>query len=118
MGSRLNFSFSATVYAVLALEWIQTILLTVDAFESFVYNYGDPAALTSTKRPGWFSLTVLCGLVSVPVQWYFSWRIYRLFKTIWLCSIICFVRARPRIGLLEVLITHTCSFLLLRWSSA
>ncbi|EPS98221.1 hypothetical protein FOMPIDRAFT_1024769 [Fomitopsis schrenkii] len=80
------------VYAILALEWIQTILLTVDAFESFVYNYGNPAALTSTKgRPGWFSLTVLCGLVSVPVQWYFSWRIYRLFKTIWLCGLICFL---------------------------
>ena len=92
LGSTLILSFSAAVYAVLALEWIQTILLTVDAFESFVYNYGNPAALTSTKRPGWYSLTVLCGLVSVPVQWYFSWRIYRLFKTIWLCSIICFVR--------------------------
>lgn len=103
----------ATVYAVLALEWIQTTLLTVDAFESFVYNYGDPAALTSTKRPGWFSLTVLCGLVSMPVQWYFSYRIYRLFKIIWLCGIICFVR-RTTVCCIVPLLMRLCSCLSLR----
>ncbi|KAH9838044.1 uncharacterized protein C8Q71DRAFT_857213 [Rhodofomes roseus] len=75
----------------LALEWIQTILLTVDAFQSFVYHYGDAAALTSKDRPGWYSLPVLCGLVSTPVQWYFAWRIWRLFKTIALCGTICFL---------------------------
>ncbi|KZT71190.1 hypothetical protein DAEQUDRAFT_724570 [Daedalea quercina L-15889] len=79
------------VYAILTLEWVQTILLTVDAFESFVYNYGNPAALTSTNRPGWYSLTILCGLVSMPVQWYFAWRIYRLFQTKLLCGIILFL---------------------------
>ncbi|KAH9918047.1 uncharacterized protein B0H18DRAFT_681518 [Fomitopsis serialis] len=78
------------VYAILALEWIQTILLTVDAFDSFVYHYGDPAALTSTNRPGWFSLPLLCGLVSTPVQCYFAWRIWKLFRTVILCGILVF----------------------------
>ncbi|KAH9923905.1 uncharacterized protein B0H18DRAFT_1120246 [Fomitopsis serialis] len=67
------------VYGILLFEWVQTGLLTAGAFEVFVYRYGDVEALGLVYN-GWFSLPIMCALVSMVVQWFFAWRIYMLSK--------------------------------------
>ena len=56
---------------------MQTGLLTGVSFERFVYHYGDTKTLTR-EYIGWFTLPVICGVVSMVVQFFFAWRIYLL----------------------------------------
>ena len=56
-------------------EWVQTGLLTDCGFIVFVDNYGDVKDLYNICT-GWFSLPVMCAIVSMIVQWFFAWRIY------------------------------------------
>ncbi|KZT09995.1 uncharacterized protein LAESUDRAFT_756209 [Laetiporus sulphureus 93-53] len=65
------------VYAVLACEIVQTGLLTADSFDNWVYGYGNIDAL-ATFHNGWFSVPVICGVLSAGVQMFFAWRIYVL----------------------------------------
>ncbi|KZT71211.1 hypothetical protein DAEQUDRAFT_737003 [Daedalea quercina L-15889] len=67
------------VYGILVFEWVQTGLLTAGAFQAFVYRYGQTEALTAIYN-GWFSLPIMCAMVSVVVQGFFAWRIYMLSK--------------------------------------
>ena len=42
-----------------------------------MYRYGDVVTLTSIYN-GWFTLPIMCAMVSVVVQSFFAWRIYKL----------------------------------------
>ncbi|KAH9849923.1 hypothetical protein C2E23DRAFT_736374 [Lenzites betulinus] len=63
------------VYGVFVYEWIQTILITQTAFEIDVYGFGDRVSLTSFHNT-WFSVTIMCAILSAAVQGYFCWRIW------------------------------------------
>ena len=65
------------MYGLLAVDWVQTGLITHDAFTTFVYHYWDPSQFQSMGNQ-WLSLIILSSLVSLLVQWFFAWRIYVL----------------------------------------
>ena len=63
-------------------EIVQTGLVTGVAFETFVYSFSEPEALTRIYY-GWFFVAVMCAVVSVAVQGFFAWRIWVLAKWQW-----------------------------------
>ncbi|KAI0831845.1 hypothetical protein BC628DRAFT_558690 [Trametes gibbosa] len=63
------------VYGVFVYEWVQTILVTQTAFEIDVYGFGDRSSLT-TFHNTWFSVTIMCAILSAVVQGYFCRRIW------------------------------------------
>jgi hypothetical protein len=54
-------STKCLVYGVYALELVETILVTHDAFAAFGYGYGDLSALTNVGF-AWLSIPVMSGL--------------------------------------------------------
>ncbi|OSX60731.1 hypothetical protein POSPLADRAFT_1117337, partial [Postia placenta MAD-698-R-SB12] len=65
------------VCGVLVHEWIQTALSTISAMDKFVYDYGDSSSL-GQFHAGWFSVTIMTGMISMVVQTFFAWRICKL----------------------------------------
>ncbi|KAF9813057.1 hypothetical protein IEO21_05793 [Rhodonia placenta] len=68
--------FKFLVCGVLLHEWIQTGFITANSMEMFVYGYGDPSSLIRFHS-GWFSVTIMSGMISVMVQTFFAWRVYK-----------------------------------------
>ncbi|KAH9919609.1 uncharacterized protein B0H18DRAFT_1106566 [Fomitopsis serialis] len=66
------------VYGLFVFEWVEWGLVTEDAFITFVFNASNGIAEYSTIANEWFSLPIMCALVSVTVQCFFAWRIYKL----------------------------------------
>ncbi|KAI1798468.1 hypothetical protein LXA43DRAFT_32739 [Ganoderma leucocontextum] len=77
----------AFVYIIFAIEWLQTILITDDAFDKYALHYGDVNNLVKL-RLAWFSVPVLGGIVSAAVQLYYARRIWLLSKSDILAGII------------------------------
>lgn len=65
------------VYGVLVHEWVQTALSTGTAMDKFVYDFGNSSSL-GEFHAGWFSVTIMTGMISVVVQTFFAWRICKL----------------------------------------
>ncbi|KAI0630878.1 hypothetical protein C8Q77DRAFT_232671 [Trametes polyzona] len=63
------------VYGAFVYEWIQISLVTQAAFENNVYNFGNVDSLTHFHNT-WFSIPIMCAIISAVVQWYFCWRIF------------------------------------------
>ena len=84
-----------TVYGVLAFEWVQTGLVTQSGFEAFVYGFGDVGGLTQYHNT-WFSITIMCPLVSGVTQTFFAWRIWTLGRSKILAAAVLFVSPLPR----------------------
>ena len=85
---------TATVYSLYALDWVQTGLVTQDAFDTFVYYFGDHSQFRSMGNQ-WLSLIIFSALVSLVVQLFFAWRIYIVSQARIIAAIISFVR-HPR----------------------
>ena len=79
-----------TVYGILVYEWVQTGLITDFAFDNFVYDYGQRTALTQFHN-SWFSVTIMCSVISWVVQTFFAWRIWVLGRSRVLTGFILFV---------------------------
>lgn len=75
------------MYGVLVFEWVQTGLLSASAFQIFVYHYGDVEIVTRIYN-GWFTIPVMSAMISMVVQTFFAWRIYRLSKLRLLAGVI------------------------------
>ncbi|KZT07387.1 uncharacterized protein LAESUDRAFT_108835 [Laetiporus sulphureus 93-53] len=67
------------VYGILTFEWVQTGLVTAQMFDVYLYNYGNRAAIISTKWI-WFSAPVMGSVIAATVQLFFAWRIFALAK--------------------------------------
>ncbi|ESK91182.1 hypothetical protein Moror_2948 [Moniliophthora roreri MCA 2997] len=67
-------SVQALVYGVYLLETAQTILLTRDAFQSFVFGFKDPASVNDIQNL-WLDIYFFDGLVALLVQFYYANRI-------------------------------------------
>lgn len=78
------------VYTIFAIEWLQTILITDDAFDKYALHYGDVDNLVKL-RLAWFSVPVLGGIVSAAVQLYYARRIWLLSKSEILAGVIAVV---------------------------
>ncbi|KAK0203021.1 hypothetical protein DFS33DRAFT_1344347 [Desarmillaria ectypa] len=74
----------------LALEIVQTILVTHDAFITFCSQWGTPSALL---RVGyiWLTLPIFGSLMSFVAQSFYAWRLRLLAKTFWLPAIIVLI---------------------------
>ena len=88
-----------TVYGIFTLDCVQTLLVTVDMFDNFIYRWGSSTSF-STIGNGWFSFIILGGVISAIVQWSFSWRLWILARSMILTgaiSIVCvpFSTIRP-----------------------
>ncbi|KAJ7717292.1 hypothetical protein B0H16DRAFT_1740682 [Mycena metata] len=65
------------VYIVYCISLIQVTLVTIDAFNTFGYGFGDPSALT-TAQFKWLVAPVLGGIVTCVVQSFYASRLYKL----------------------------------------
>ncbi|ESK86404.1 hypothetical protein Moror_4955 [Moniliophthora roreri MCA 2997] len=63
------------VSVVFALEFLQTVLSTRDAFLYFGYGWGNMNILNEVGL-FWFSIPIVTGIVSCIVQLFFAWRIW------------------------------------------
>ena len=79
-----------TVYGIFTLDCVQTLLVTVDMFDNFIYRWGSPTSF-STIGNGWFSFIILGGVISAIVQWSFSWRLWILARSIILTGVVSIV---------------------------
>ncbi|KAI0630713.1 hypothetical protein C8Q77DRAFT_222015 [Trametes polyzona] len=78
------------VYGTFVYEWVQTALITQTAFDIDVYQFGDRVSLT-TYHNTWFSVTIMCAVISAVVQGYFAWRIYKFSCSGILAGVIIFL---------------------------
>ncbi|KAJ7784748.1 hypothetical protein B0H16DRAFT_1784837 [Mycena metata] len=78
------------VYIVYCISLIQVTLVTIDAFNTFGYGFGDPSALT-TAQFKWLVAPVLGGIVTCIVQSFYASRLYKLSGSRIVPSILVFV---------------------------
>jgi hypothetical protein len=72
----LNFLLVITVCLCYAIELSQTIMVTSDAFVWFVYGWGNLDSI-SELNVNWFDVPIIVGMVSMIVQCFFAWRIWK-----------------------------------------
>ncbi|KAJ7779856.1 hypothetical protein B0H16DRAFT_1878488 [Mycena metata] len=79
------------VYTVYCINLTQVIFVTIDAFNIFGYNFGDPSALIPTAQKWlWFAGPIFWGIVACIVQSFYAFRLYR-FSGSWIApSVITF----------------------------
>ncbi|KAI0686587.1 hypothetical protein C8Q76DRAFT_309185 [Earliella scabrosa] len=80
--------FRLFVYAVFAVEWVQTGLVAQNSLSLYVYHFGDVDNLNSFGN-AWFSVPVITGVVSIAVQLFYARRIWALGRSKVLVAVIC-----------------------------
>src|SRR6266404_9588384 len=82
----------STVYAIFVIETLQTALTGADVYYWFVTGFGNMDHLESPHASG-FDVPIIGSVVSIVVQFFFVYRIWRLSKkSAWLmCLVICIV---------------------------
>ncbi|KAF8201222.1 hypothetical protein K438DRAFT_1821628 [Mycena galopus ATCC 62051] len=65
------------VYVVYILDWAQTCSATYDAFQWFVYGWGNIPALYGLYT-GFLNVPILSSIIGAIVQIFFGWRIWRI----------------------------------------
>ncbi len=75
-----------------AFEWVQTGLITDNAFQVLVYNFGDVPNMLKFHN-SWLSVPIMCGVVSVAVQFFYARRIFVLSGSIVLAGVVGVVRS-------------------------
>lgn len=78
------------VYTIFALDTLQTVLATADAFHWFAEGFGNMIMLTDPFISA-FDAPCLDGVIAFITQVFFCWRIYVLQKTWWLPGAVLFV---------------------------
>ncbi|KAJ7454425.1 hypothetical protein FB451DRAFT_1279905 [Mycena latifolia] len=69
----------ALVYGLALLDILQTVMVTADAFQWFVYGFGNPIQLDEPFLNSW-DVPIIDSVISLIVQAYYCWRIYFLRK--------------------------------------
>ncbi|KAJ8081124.1 hypothetical protein PM082_017965 [Marasmius tenuissimus] len=75
------------VAVVFTLELVQTVLATKDGFDYFGAGWGDMTALDKVGLL-WISIPVMTALLSCLVQFFFSWRIWIIGRSIYVPIVI------------------------------
>ncbi|KAJ7309481.1 hypothetical protein DFH08DRAFT_1088243 [Mycena albidolilacea] len=70
-------STKCLVYGVYALELVETIIITRDAFATFAYGFSDISALNKINF-NWLTIPVMSGLVAFIGQSFYAYRVYVL----------------------------------------
>ncbi|TCD70841.1 hypothetical protein EIP91_001532 [Steccherinum ochraceum] len=69
------------VFGIYILELVQLVLVTRDGFAIFAAQWGEFEHLGDIRLL-WFSMPIMTGLVSCPVQLFYAWRLYGLSKNL------------------------------------
>ncbi|KAF9258132.1 hypothetical protein L218DRAFT_1067158 [Marasmius fiardii PR-910] len=77
----------AIVYGVYLVETMQTIMITWEAFQNFVFGFGKMEALDAINL-NWFVCCLIDGAVAFVVQTYFAYRIHLLSRSKLLARVI------------------------------
>ncbi|KAJ7132619.1 hypothetical protein C8R46DRAFT_1140430, partial [Mycena filopes] len=64
------------VYTVYLINLIQVVFVTIDAFNTFAYGFGDYGVLTATAY-AWLVSPVFGGMVACIVQSFYAFRLYK-----------------------------------------
>ncbi|KAJ7779814.1 hypothetical protein B0H16DRAFT_726359 [Mycena metata] len=78
------------VYTVYCINLTQVIFVTIDAFDTFGYRFGDPSALSTAFKWLWLVAPIFGGIVACIVQSFYAFRLYRLSGSRIVPSIIAF----------------------------
>ncbi|KAF9255456.1 hypothetical protein L218DRAFT_937646 [Marasmius fiardii PR-910] len=77
----------AMVYGLYVVETVQTVMVTWDAFQNFVFGFGQPAALEEVHLV-WLDCCITDGIVAFVAQTFYAYRIYVLSKSKLLLGVI------------------------------
>ncbi|KAG7096063.1 hypothetical protein E1B28_006744 [Marasmius oreades] len=69
------------VYGLYIVETMQTVIITWDAFQNFVFGFGEPGVINFKRNLTWLDVCLVDGLVAFVVQTFFAHRIYVLSKS-------------------------------------
>ncbi|KAF8185486.1 hypothetical protein K438DRAFT_1488382, partial [Mycena galopus ATCC 62051] len=72
-----NRAHNAAVYIVYVLDWVQTSSATYDAFQWFVYGWGNIPALYGVYT-NFLNVPILSSTIGSIVQIFFGWRIWTI----------------------------------------
>ncbi|KAJ7779849.1 hypothetical protein B0H16DRAFT_1878485 [Mycena metata] len=79
------------VYTAYCINLTQVIFVSIDAFDTFGYSFGDPSALKTTAfKWVWLEAPIFGGIVACMVQSFYAFRLYRLSGSWKVPSIIAF----------------------------
>ncbi|KAF8955643.1 hypothetical protein BDZ97DRAFT_260923 [Flammula alnicola] len=89
-------AFKALVATVWLLELGQTVAVLYEVYRSTILLYGRPYG--AVKFPGFGGATILGGLITALVQWFFSYRLWSVLPSPWryvglMCALAAFARA-------------------------
>ncbi|KAF9254145.1 hypothetical protein L218DRAFT_806836, partial [Marasmius fiardii PR-910] len=70
-------SMKLLVYFLLALDVIQTVIITNDAFQKYGIEFSNPAGLAK-MRNAWLSIPTISAINGTAVQLFFAYRIATL----------------------------------------
>ncbi|KAI0672923.1 hypothetical protein C8Q78DRAFT_1021968 [Trametes maxima] len=90
LGFKDNRAVKALIYGLYLVEWLQLIMSTHDAVEVLAMGWGDTNALVSPQWL-WIQIPILTGIISCTVQFFYSWRIYVLGKSLAISLSICLI---------------------------
>ncbi|KAJ6537866.1 hypothetical protein B0H19DRAFT_1382538 [Mycena capillaripes] len=85
------------VYTVYIIEFVQTILMTSAAFDTFGYGFGDLSALRDIHFE-WFTVPVMSGVVAFIGQSFYTYRLYLLSRSRWLSVLIVILALTSSVG--------------------
>ncbi|KAF8592147.1 hypothetical protein K439DRAFT_1626165 [Ramaria rubella] len=68
------------VYGLYVIDWVQTCSATYDAFQWFVYGWGDAATINNIYTT-FLNVPALGSIIAASVQMFFGWRIYSFTKS-------------------------------------
>ncbi|KAJ7451312.1 hypothetical protein FB451DRAFT_1284169 [Mycena latifolia] len=75
-----KWTLKALVFGVYLLDWAQTCSATYDAFQWFVYHWGDVPELF-LRYTGFLNIPLLSSLIGAIVQIFYAWRIWAFSKS-------------------------------------
>ncbi|KAF7369110.1 putative Transmembrane protein [Mycena venus] len=82
--------FLGELYFVYILDWVQTCSATYDAFQWFVYGWGNIPVLYGLFTT-FLNVPILSSIVAAIVQIFFGWRIWALSESRITCAVIVFL---------------------------
>jgi len=78
----------ALVYGIYVLDWVQTCSATYDAFQWFVYGWGNIPMLY-IRYTGFLNVPLLSSVIGVIVQIFYGWRLWIFSHSRILFTVVC-----------------------------
>ncbi|KAF9463571.1 hypothetical protein BDZ94DRAFT_604012 [Collybia nuda] len=90
-------TYKLFVYGLYAVELVQTILVSLDAFDVFGYGFGDMRSLMAMHH-NWLIVPIMSGLVALASQTFYAHRIFLLSESWKIPSLIITISLLGAVG--------------------